>query len=964
MEELPEGVRAESEQQAKSEALVMPDSSAIEAAWQYFVQNRRRRVYKTIRLKAHNPTAGKVKEILWAQVEVTNLTSNMLSLLGPATALECIEQMFILQDQGYKFERVEQLGEIIQSCFRKAHNRTASESHRRLKKVVLSISGSSKSDLVTYFIFLAAVLATPKHEPPVRISLPSSDAPPIPNTLKTGIARTCALMLLNWHTQIVKRMKSRESDRNQDEKEHQTETGKENNRRPSAKEIFEFWQHTSEIYHRAENHVVPFGRDRGKTLEEVGKRGARWLRERLIPEKAIDRTLVHIQVLLAIKARQTNSESEEPLDTVPFDEETQRRAQRARHPWRRKVALERTPRAGRVSGHDRQQGSARVTLKSLSTDELLRLENELLEYREYAEYFDQLRAAIEIFLNDKPPTYPIVATVKNDDQFNLSYEEYDRELSGYCNPYPRNRQKDVTTFSSQDLLDVETSRNHAMLKTASTTREPSLQSLSYVRAMRPIGPQQEEEEEEIDDSPSPAQTSQADDCNHELRARYPAFALLFRRHEYSYAELWRKYRRFPRSQRSVIVHRMMSRSPEYEFVLALVVHTSPAHREPYYRRKFQPDLEIGTYYFVDYPYTPFIPPRKSSVIILKLESGWKRYRHEADEQPFPEGHLQAERLLRSHIQTMEQAQQKRYEDFNEKRKTYVPIERCLPRKSSIGSAHIITRRNTKGKFEIYAHIPIPLTTPIPQKPDVIMGIHEHPQGYFYAIVTADGATIEVGDIPIPQHVMPDNDDLWMSENYVYEVVWSMIKLAKQYNAYLAIEDSLWKKDTVSLDHTLNRVLHARPTKKIIETLSEKALSAGLLRPLLVSDVSPVACGKCGIKAQSHVQPITTSLEAYCPKCQAIRIAFVPGNPDRLHCTECDFSWRSRGAIFECLECNHRTPTRYSQAELTARLAFGQLVQYHQNHRRIMEEKGDAANRPANDASIKTINMIDEATKID
>jgi hypothetical protein len=148
---------------------------------------------------------------------------------------------------------------------------------------------------------------------------------------------------------------------------------------------------------------VPFGRHRGKTLRQVGKREVRWLRDRLIAEEVARETLQHIEVLL-----EPERSANEP--------EQQRAARQARHPWRRQTGIQRKTWVSRAFQRSLDVKAPLVRLKTLSTAELLPLQAELEEMLEFSIQFAAIRDAVDLFLSPAPARYPTVHALLTDEQ--------------------------------------------------------------------------------------------------------------------------------------------------------------------------------------------------------------------------------------------------------------------------------------------------------------------------------------------------------------------------------------------------------------------------------------------------------------------------------------------------------------------------------------------------------------------
>ncbi|MBX0326677.1 hypothetical protein K2Z83_03140 [Oscillochloris sp. ZM17-4] len=901
--------------------LQLPALPQTQSAWAYFAAHRPREVRRTIQMKFHRPSWGKVDEMLWAHTQGTNLRSEILSLLGPYYAIVCIHQMHRLRAEGSTSNRTQILGEIIGSCFRPPRRKLyrlllreqpflslwlASEEHlktlatvvalldlaatERLKehyakkkekalKFLRALWPASKEYLsefaamVTLQTLAGAEPLDPLSTPPIRV-LYLREKYPICPALFAGACRESARDLLGWYNRLIG---ANPADLDDDDLADEDGLKAEALDTRTPEDVYASWLVAMEPYKRAAKTVIPFGPDEGMTFEQVGPRGVRWLQTRMTTREAIEETLVHIEVHL-------NPERYTPDEL--------RRAQHARHPWKTKVSSERAPRASRFAQHTFDSHQPRVRLSALEPQALIRLRDEQFENLQYVDEFPALKESAELFFSGRGLKYPEITPVLNAEEQAQHYRQLASHLEWCRDPFPRGR-KDSADFCAEDLEAVETTHKYEIEHHARALREPRLQPLVFYRSMRP-----------------PVKGS--DDSGIK-----PAFTLLYRKYDPSDAELDRRYRYLPQSQRQMKIQEARERGPTYEYVLAVVIHAPAALSAPYNRRRFVPQL-TEDFYYVDYPATRFVPPVGDdiSLMIFPLECGWG-----SDSAPQPH----SDQLLRKVIEERLAVQRRLYE---QQEGHQWPLEQCLPSKGALGFAQITCTRNQQGKYEFFVKIPLPRPVPEAQLPERVIGFHEHEEGYSYAVSGTDGAVIETGDLMIPSHVQPKAHE-WYPRNYVYEVRKAMVALAVKHNAHIGIEDTSDAKEQPSLSRAQNQRRFRRPSRTIISELASAALLAGLLKPLEIRGVPSRSCGTCGTKLHSVSKTIVHRVTSTCPSCASPHLINQHDDHRRLVCMACGLAWRSSEPWFICDGCHHQRAPAHNQATVVARLTLRRLVQFHE-----------------------------------
>jgi hypothetical protein len=162
----------------------------------------------------------------------------------------------------------------------------------------------------------------------------------------------------------------------------------------SLERVHQLWAEWDKKYKAALAQPVPFGRHKGEMLKQVGKYDLRWLCDRIPSAEVVDEKLIALDILLEYRKVSHPREIEA--------------AKLVEHPWRKVLKHERAVRIRRVDMRILDLPGARVLLGALNDEEKERLRDELLEQKQNRVAFDELRAAIEIALYDRPPSFPTV----------------------------------------------------------------------------------------------------------------------------------------------------------------------------------------------------------------------------------------------------------------------------------------------------------------------------------------------------------------------------------------------------------------------------------------------------------------------------------------------------------------------------------------------------------------------------
>lgn len=902
-------INSESEDQSWSP----PDMERLNRGFAYYETKRPRTVCRTIVFKLHKPTRRKERALLWAQRHVTNMTAHILETLREEPdqlrsdgAFAVVLEMFSRKAQGQSGQRVQILADILSECFLAGKQRLPKQGATQKKQII-------------------------KRKPLQVTPLRPTDFP-VTSVLRAGVFRQAALMLLNWYLRVVGEQEIEDGTEVVESKEIFPEGDPDAEVRlspalPDLETVHALWSERCRTYEGAKRVVVPFGRRRGQTLEQAGKREVRWLQEHLISQETIALTLEDIAVLL------------DPLSKG----ERLRKAKQARHPWQRRANLQRAPRAGRLIERALDLPAPLVRLDTLNDDELQMLQTELEEMRDFVVEFDKIRDAVATFLEASPPSYPKVRFLLNQDEYEIQKKLYDNAL---------------TTLGSGLLsLEGEAELITSLLRYESALQLDEFQPLNFIRTMRPGGSGN-------------------------------SFALLYSKNNVNKMMSQQTIGSVNKKVDQEDVGNIADKDISYNYVLAVVLHGDKAFVSDQQVERFDSKVVPGLFY-VNFPETPFVPPHGSSLILFPLECGDQYH-----EQTFLRGIIHQQRVRQHEIFAEKRARKLvpiRAKQLSETGVARLRIQRSgvrlsifakqlkVSRKpltaaecfsvSAIASAKIISRETEEGFREFYLHTPIiepaPKTSAVP---DRVLGIHEHEDGYSYAMLDLLGDIIDAGNIFVPYHVRVRDDKYSYSNNYVFEVVKSIIEVAKMdridaENATLiGLEKTDYRKSNVHLSRVQNRRLFKRPSKKVAAVLRYKALLAGLPLPHMTWAVSPHRCSACGRKRPAGVGN-TSLLTVDCPGCASTDLECsrcstpsthnpaalaAQGRPERtrseakalacstcleqhgylsyeLRCRACRHLWNPYEPRFHCPHCLHNQPARLNTAIVVAQLTLSQIA---------------------------------------
>lgn len=576
---------------------------------------------------------------------------------------------------------------------------------------------------------------------------------PITSSLRVGSYRQAALMLLNWYIRILKHMKlDKESfpalgrDEIENNEQDISEQMPSIESIPAYTTVHRYWATQYRIFEQAASTLIPFGRHRGKSLAQAGKREIRWLVKRLPPLPLIKSTLNALEILLAL---------------VDYTHTKYEIALMARHPWKYGYKGHRSVRANHLVQRNLKRGSRPVRLANLSKSEQERLYHDLIEMERFAEQFATIRSAIDIFLQPRIPTYPHINEITADPAKQADKERRYRASLNWFSNIPE------TSLSPAKATQLEQEAMVRLEQDASALKTPLLQPLPFPQTMR--------------------------------GKLEPFFTLLYN-------------------------------TERDRYVLGLVINP-----RGYAGRALR--VVENNLIFINSPHTLLSnsckPDGEHKLLLFALEYG-REYHDRYFLKTVMEQQYAAQAEL--YIRQMWEVQTK----------PDLVLQECIP-KSAIGSAKITSRINGRGHPEFFVHLPVPIKIPpCTTLPDHIVGIHEHDEGYNYAVLHLHTKQVLAhGAIEVPDSLMPKQDDRWYSDNYAFHIANSIVAYGKTYNAVIGIENTVWKR-IAGLSRSANRMNFTRPRKRIMTITGYKALLEGLMAPCAVSNVSQSQdCSVCG-----------------------------------------------------------------------------------------------------------------------
>lgn len=421
----------------------LPQDEEIKAALDYFRGRRAKEVVLTIILKLRTESRRKEQALLDAQCYVTNKTSAILEELreeptNPRTdgAIACLLEMLHREHNGEKGDRTDILRDILAPGF----------------------NASIAPDEYTFS-----------------------------SKLRDGVYKNCAHMLLVWYLQITKNTSELTSSDNEptdnsleNEQNQHASTSPSPRLVPTFTEVYQKWATRVSNYEAACRVRIPFGRHRGKCLDEVGKREVRWLKERLPSEETINQTLAHVNVLLSPSRAQTDARKEALLAEHPW-------WRTPHHQYEARPSKQRAVRARHIVQRRHDPPGSPVLLGEMSLTDLQKLRDQLREYQVFAPQFSEIRTAVDTFLDQRPPAYPRVLSVPSTDFERAKRQRlYETELRWFRDPFPSNTPTSkLIDYTPADLEALERKAIKRLYREAQAVEEPSLQPITFIRTMRP-----------------------------------------------------------------------------------------------------------------------------------------------------------------------------------------------------------------------------------------------------------------------------------------------------------------------------------------------------------------------------------------------------------------------------------------------------------------------------------------------
>jgi hypothetical protein len=834
---------ARKEKQAKPEHWDIPDLAKIQAGLRYFYERPRTPAKLTLPFVLFNPSGRKLKRLREAHIHATDLRGRILEQWQDDWQKPrqdgALAHILSVQDKGHYKSRT--FGEIVRKRF----------------------AQDSSSAFISRF-----------HE---------------------GICRDCAQDITGWAQKVIKL--AVEDYRNQ-QRELQKAFGEPRKKlptyAPTLEDVYRAWARRERAYHEAAERLIRFGRNAGDSLEKHGKREARWLLERLLPDDEIIELLEDVDRL---------------LDETPSV--LQSEAAMIEHPWLRtddptdEPQHQRAVREGHLMQRIFQPRGEFVLLGQLRKEELAILRKVLKEMLSYSEAFktclQQFQAALaethdmayelkglqetlETFLASRPYSYP---TILNREWSEAYQQQAQETLETWLNWFFLNNEKPerVERFLN---VQLEANSRDGLARAISAVKPPKWQPISFAGTMYP--------------------------------RNYRDFALLYERRRYQLTL-------------AVILHKKGTFGKDYE----------PQHREETSPngRKAQRDYAKrradNPLYYVNFPETPFCPPKGTAVLLFPLSYGY-------------EYHSKIIHTIISHQRT---AQRRLFAELNRDAEKPIPIEKCLP-KALVNTAKILCDWDEHGKQIFTANITMePPVSELPQMPIRVIGFHEHDSGYSYAILELDGTVCSVGDVRLAQHVDPSQGSEPNGDNYVYDCANKIVAKAALWEAFIGIEDTTYKKQQPSLSRQQNRKVFSRPSGRIIEATTEKARLKGMLDPRAIANIAPSRdCAQCRSRQPDTGSGVSNEYVVRCPLCKQYQQYVKEDAPQR--CATCGYEWpqdaldSTKERLFSCTIC--RSPARlarHNTAIVVAQRTLIALVQHYENalkaeERRKKEQENKAA----------------------
>jgi len=594
--------------------------------------------------------------------------------------------------------------------------------------------------------------------------------------VRDAIYKECAVILLNWCAPFIYEAAGQGDGAHAtpdmvSDAQSDTKPGKKRQDDvrplPTLEQVYDLWEAWHQEYQAALEQRMPFpAHYEGKTLQEVGRRGIRWLLAHLHDQDTIDATLWHLDALLGYREVQNPDEVEEAA-LFP-------------HPYRKNEKRERRLRVRYVHVQVLEVKGDRVVFGELDNTALERLRDEMLEQRHNREQFAQIQAAAERILFSSTPRYPTIQRpmlAKNDPERAEQERELHAALHRVQNPFPvKKSKKPVETYEEEELIELE----NTMLA-------------NLLRALHGM---------ELSAYPLP--TKRTSNPNRNIYT----FDLLYDRETSAY----------------VLALSFHGKGVEYgRRKLAGITGKRPKARksDAEIMPRFKPQVGENLCY-VNHPGVQYQPPKRAQTLMFSLEYG-KEHQDMRILQRFMRQRMQpqqpASSLSTDHtsddtaehpdLQESPVAREAEAADtlpeasgtteseqatiIDEATEEAGETDESAPQKPSrykrtnppIAAVRVVCRWNKQQQPEFFAHFSVPIqVAPCTLLPECVLGIHEHNYGYSYALLSLAGEVIEVGDLPVHEHVMPRAGDTSYNPNYAPEVAHAIVALAARHNAYI------------------------------------------------------------------------------------------------------------------------------------------------------------------------------------
>jgi hypothetical protein len=641
---------------------------------------------------------------------------------------------------------------------------------------------------------------------------------------------------------------------------------------PTEEDVYRVWQAQEQAYQQAATRIIEFGRNRGDTLQEHGRREARWILEKLLPEEEIKQLLDFIEQLLDEERRQLDG-------TVGLEE----------HPWlqlapdRDELTHHRAVRESRLMQRILEPRGDLVLLGMLHPGELEQLGKELRQMRgaligfkaavlEIHAALEETHAAsaelrelqrdLQTFLVGRPEPYPTTVRSHVTEDFRQKIQEtYETWLSWFI------LNKDKLGSAQKFLDEREEQRSvQGLLTSMSILNDKERQVLSLIGAARP--------------------------------GQYRDFALLYDRTSY-------------RCTLALMLHKPGAFGNDHEVENQ---RWQDGHRKNEQKRYVHRQQKNPLYY-VNFPLTPFKTPKGTSVLLFPLDFG-DDYQN---------------KFLRNIIRQQLRQQKMEYISNNEEKR----IEKCLP-PAIAKSAKLICDWDKDHKITISVHVsfelPAPELRPIPER---VIGIHERDGVYYYAVSGFDGIIRGSGKIMVDPHVRPELGARLNTENYVIAVADAIIARAKLWQAHIGIEDTVYRKSQPSLSRDRNRRIFRLPSGRILETLKERCRQQGVLAPEVIDNISPFRdCSVCRKRTKIKRGLVRQVIITFCPHCHAWQE--FSESLSEMQCYKCQYTLRRdkdgvvKEHVFSCPMCGIEELAWRNTVIVVAHRTLVELVDHHRN----------------------------------